>query len=331
MSERTLLDLLAAFPGKKVLVLGDVMLDEYIWGEVRRISPEAPVPVVEVKRRTFLPGGAANSAANVAALGGQPLLLSVVGKDHTATWLREVLAQKGIGTDGLYTDEDRQTTIKSRVVAHNQQVARLDSEERAQLPADIEGQLLEAIELQMARVEACLLSDYAKGVVTPRLARELIRLARQGGKPVVVDPKGRDCSKYRGATLVKPNVHEAELSTKQEISCEASLHEAARRLLEMLGDSAVLITRGQDGMSLFRNNLTPVHIPAVRRNVFDVTGAGDTVASTLAMSLAARAPLEQATQLANWAASVVVGKVGTATVTPEELRREITYRGQSKP
>jgi D-beta-D-heptose 7-phosphate kinase/D-beta-D-heptose 1-phosphate adenosyltransferase len=323
MSERALHDLLAAFPGKGVLVLGDIMLDEYIWGEARRISPEAPVPVVEVKRRTFSPGGAANSAANVAALGGRPILVSVIGRDNLGVLLREELGKNGIGAEGLCVDGARATTVKSRIVAHQQQVVRLDSEDRSALAGPLEEELLRAIEKQMAHVHACIISDYAKGVVTPRVAGELIRLARRAGKPVVVDPKGKDYSKYRGATLVKPNIHEAEVSSKQEIAGEAGLHEAARRLLEVLEDSAVLITRGAEGMSLFRNRTAPVHVPVIRRNVFDVTGAGDTVASTLAMSLATGAPLEQAMQLANWAASIVVGKVGTATVTPEELLKEM--------
>jgi len=317
-------ELLAEFPGRRVLVLGDVMLDEYIWGEVRRISPEAPVPVVEVRRRSFVPGGAANTAANVAALGGRPLLVSAVGRDHAASKLREMLAQNGTDADGLCVDGGRSTTTKSRIVAHNQQVARLDVEEREPLPPALEDALLAAVHKHLPRVEACIISDYGKGVVTTRVARECIRLARQAGRPVVVDPKGTDYTKYRGATVVKPNLHEAERSAKREITGEAALHEAAARLVELLGESALLVTRGPDGMSLFRPGAEPLHVLAVVRNVFDVTGAGDTVAGTLAMGLAARAPLEQAIQLANRAASIVVGKVGTATVTCDELRAELT-------
>ncbi len=324
MTRLSLSELLAAFPGRRVLVLGDVMLDEYIWGEVRRISPEAPVVVVEVRRRSFVPGGAANTAANVAALGGRPVLVGVVGADHAAASLREVLARGGTDPDGLVADPARSTTTKSRIVAHNQQVARLDVEERAPLPPALEDALLAAVQRHLPRAEACIVSDYAKGVVTPRLARELIRLARQAGRPVVVDPKGADYAKYRGATVVKPNLHEAERCAKVEITGETTLREAAGRLIELLGGSALLVTRGAEGMSLFRPGETPLHVPAVVRNVFDVTGAGDTVAGTLAMGLAARGPLELAIQLANRAASIVVGKVGTATVTCDELRAELT-------
>jgi D-beta-D-heptose 7-phosphate kinase/D-beta-D-heptose 1-phosphate adenosyltransferase len=323
MTAPSLAELLDRFPGRGVLVVGDVMLDEYVWGEVRRISPEAPVPVVEVRRRSFVPGGAANTAANVAALGGRPVLVSVVGQDLSASMLREVLAQNGTDADGLCADPGRATTTKSRVVAHGQQVARLDVEERAPLTPALEDALLDALREHLPRAEACILSDYAKGAVTPRVAQELIRLARRAGRPVVVDPKGADYSRYRGATVVKPNLHEAERSARVEIGGEAALGEAAARLLALLEGSAVLITRGPDGMSLFRRGAAPRHVPAVVRPVFDVTGAGDTVAGTLAMSLAAGASLESAVELANRAASIVVGKVGTATVTCDELRAEL--------
>jgi D-beta-D-heptose 7-phosphate kinase/D-beta-D-heptose 1-phosphate adenosyltransferase len=317
-------DLLAVFPGRGILVLGDVMLDEYVWGDVRRISPEAPVPVVEVRRRTFVPGGAANTAANVAALGGRAVLVSVVGQDHTALQLREELVRKGTDPDGLCADPARATTTKSRIVAHNQQVVRFDVEDRAPLSPALEDSLLAAVHKHLPRAEACIISDYAKGVVTPRVAREVIRLAQQAGRPVVVDPKGADYTKYRGATLVKPNLHEAERSAGVEITGEASLREAAGRLIDLLGGSAVLITRGSEGMSLFRPGAAPRHVPAVVRQVFDVTGAGDTVAGTLAMGLAAGGSLEQAVELANRAASIVIGKVGTDTATCDELRAELT-------
>jgi D-beta-D-heptose 7-phosphate kinase/D-beta-D-heptose 1-phosphate adenosyltransferase len=312
---------LAAVPGKAVLIVGDVMLDEYIWGEVRRISPEAPVPVVEMRRRTFVLGGAGNSAANVVSLGGMAYLGGVVGRDQPAEQLREVLGQNGVPTEGLLTLEGRRTTTKTRIIAHSQQVVRVDSELLAPLSVAEEDQLLAWVESSLPRAGACILSDYAKGVVSPRLAEHYIRLARRAGKPVVVDPKGTDYAKYQGATLVKPNLHEAEAVAKLAITGEASLLEASRQLLAVLGGTALLITRGAEGMSLFRDGVPPLHVPTVARNVFDVTGAGDTVISTLALALVAGAPLDQAVHLANWAASIVVGKVGTATVTLDELRR----------
>jgi D-beta-D-heptose 7-phosphate kinase/D-beta-D-heptose 1-phosphate adenosyltransferase len=323
MTPSSLIELLTAFPGRRVLVLGDVMLDEYIWGDATRISQEAPVPIVQVRRRSFLAGGAANASANVAALGGRPVLVSVVGQDPTASILREVLRQGGTDTDGLCSDGTRKTTTKSRIVAHNQQVVRFDVEECNPLSPAQEDVLLATVQRHLPRVEACIISDYAKGVVTPRVCRELIRLARQAGRPVIVDPKGTDYTKYRGATVVKPNLHEVERCAKVEITSEATLHEAAARLIELLGGSALLVTRGPDGMSLFRAGAVPLHVPVVVRNVFDVTGAGDTVAGTLAMGLAAQGTIEEAIHLANRAASIVVGKVGTATVTGEELRAEL--------
>jgi D-beta-D-heptose 7-phosphate kinase/D-beta-D-heptose 1-phosphate adenosyltransferase len=322
MSSRTALNLLASFPGKRVLVLGDVMLDEFIWGDVRRISPEAPVPVVAVKRRTYVPGGASNTAANVAAFGGRPMLLGVIGKDSAADQLRAVLAKNGIDSDGLVADGQRVTTTKARIVAHNQQVVRLDSEQREPLSPGQEDEVIRQAETRMEDADACIISDYAKGVVSSRVARQFIRLARQAGRPVIVDPKGSDYTKYRGATIIKPNVHEAETCTKQEITDEPSLLDVGRRLIEILEGSSVLITRGGEGMSLIRDGSRVVHVPALCRNVFDVTGAGDTVAGALAMGLAAKGALEEVIEIANLAASVVVGKVGTATVTLDELVAE---------
>jgi D-beta-D-heptose 7-phosphate kinase/D-beta-D-heptose 1-phosphate adenosyltransferase len=313
-------ELLAAFPGQRVLIVGDVMLDEFIWGDVRRISPEAPVPVVEIQRRTYVPGGAANTAANVVSLGGVALLGGVVGRDHQAEQLGAALRQSGVEAEGLIGCDGRQTTTKTRILAHSQQVVRIDSEQRAPLSVAEEDRLLQWVETRLPGVGACVLSDYAKGVVSPRVAEHLIQMARQAGKPVVVDPKGTGYAKYRGATVVKPNVHEAERFAKQEITDESSLLEVGRQLAEVLDGSAVLITRGAQGMSLFRSGFSPAHIPAVAHNVFDVTGAGDTVISTLAMALAAGSTPEQATHLANRAASIVVGKVGTATVTLEEIK-----------
>jgi D-beta-D-heptose 7-phosphate kinase/D-beta-D-heptose 1-phosphate adenosyltransferase len=308
-----------AFRGKRVLVLGDVMLDEYVWGEVRRISPEAPVPVVEMSRRTNVPGGASNTAANVAALGGEPHLVGVVGDDYHADCLRDALARSGIGQSGLLVDQTRATTIKTRIIAHNQQVVRLDCEQRMPLPARVENELLQEVEVQLPAVDACVISDYAKGVVSERVARQFIRLARQAPKPIVVDPKGTDYSKYRGATVVKPNVSEAEAVAKQPIVDEPSLEEVGRRVQQILGGSALLITRGSQGMSLFREGEPSVHIPSLARHVFDVTGAGDTVASVLVLALATGGSLERSMHLANEAASLVVAKVGTATITSEEL------------
>lgn len=315
-------DLVAALPGHCILIMGDMMLDEYIWGEVRRISPEAPVPVVEVRRSTYAPGGAANVAANVASLGGRALLGGIVGRDPQAEKLREALQQRGVHAEGLVVDDERPTTTKTRVIAHNQQVVRVDSEQRTPLRIELEDVLLGWVTRRLGDADACILSDYDKSVVSPRLAERFIRLVREAGKPVIVDPKGTNYTKYRGATVVTPNVREAERALNHEINGGADLAEVGRQLSAILEGSALLITRGPEGMSLFLNGAQAIHIPAVARNVFDVTGAGDTVVSTLALALAAGATLGQAGRLANRAAGVVVGKFGTATVTIEELLAE---------
>jgi D-beta-D-heptose 7-phosphate kinase/D-beta-D-heptose 1-phosphate adenosyltransferase len=311
--------LLAAFPAKRVLIVGDVILDEYLWGDVRRISPEAPVPVVEIRSRTFVPGGAGNAAANVVSLAGQALLGSVAGRDPQAEMLVEALRQQGVDTGGLVSDAERLTTTKTRLIAHSQQVVRMDSEQRTPLPLPVADALLRWLDRKLPEVDACILSDYGKGVVTHQVAEHLIRTARQLRKPVIVDPKGTQYAKYRGATVVKPNIHEVQQVLREEIEDENSFLEAGRRLVGMLEGSALLITRGAEGMTLYRDGTAPVHIAAVARNVFDVTGAGDTVVSTLAMALAAGSTLEEAVHLANLAAGIVVGKRGTATVTLEEL------------
>jgi rfaE bifunctional protein kinase chain/domain len=321
-------DFLSLFPGMRILVTGDLMLDEYIWGSVQRISPEAPVPVVEVQRRTFVPGGAANTAANVCGLGGQAVLLSVVGRDDAGTTVCAVLRDGGVTTEAVLPVEGRRTTTKTRIIAHSQQVVRLDEETRMPLPAEVEERLLARLDDLLPTVQGCVLSDYAKGLVTPRFAAELIRKCRQAGKPVVVDPKGTDYAKYRGATVLKPNQNEAGKALNRELKDEVGVCEAGRQLLDMADGGAILITRGSQGLSLFEPGRTPVHVPAQAHEVFDVTGAGDTVAGTLAMALAANASLEQATRLASCAAGIVVGKVGTAAIQFKELVKEWNGKGR---
>ena len=315
--------LVAAFAAAAVLIIGDVMLDEYIWGEVRRISPEAPVPVVEALRRTYAPGGAANVAVNVAALGGQAQLGGLVGQDYAAGQLKQVLNLPRVHTEGLITEAARPTTTKTRVVAHSQQMVRIDSEQRHSIDGAQEAALLGWVEERLPTVGACVLSDYDKGVISPRMAQSVIQAANRAGKPTIVDPKGTDYAKYRGATLIKPNLHETERALNRDIRGEDALNLAARDLRRVLDGSALLITRGAEGMSLFREQDEAIHIPQKSRDVYDVTGAGDTVVSTLALALACGSDLEQAARLANLAGGIVVGKLGTASVTGEELRREL--------
>lgn len=315
-------DVLVGFSGRTVLVLGDVMLDEFIWGEVHRLSPEAPVPVVDVRRRAVCPGGAGNAAANVASLGGRVLLGGVLGKDEPARRLREALTERGVEAEGLVEEEGRRTTTKTRVLAHGHQVVRLDSEETHSIGPGIENALLGWLAAHIEKCDALILSDYGKGVVTRKLAEGAMALARKATRPVIVDPKGTDYGKYRGATVVTPNLQEAGMVLHVALEDEQDVLDAGKQLVGLLEGSAVLLTRGFAGMSLFEPGGAVIHVPAVTRSVFDVTGAGDTVVGVLALGLASGLPLIDAARLANRAAGIVVGRVGTATVSLEELRSE---------
>jgi len=311
--------LVKALAGRRVLIVGDVMLDEFVWGRVSRISPEAPVPVVEVTGRSDHVGGAGNVATNVRALGGEAVLAGVVGRDAAGTRVREALAAAGVADRLVDAGSARRTTLKTRIVAHGQQVVRADQEDTSELPRALENELVRAVRRELPASSALVVSDYQKGVVSAGLLRRLLPLARRHGVPVLVDPKPRHFSYYRGASVVTPNQLEAEQVTGLRLSVPAELAAAGRRMLSLLACRAVLVTRGEHGMALFQRGARPLQIDATAREIFDVTGAGDTVIATLALALAARAPLPLAATLANHAAGVVVGKLGTASVAPDEL------------
>ena len=318
---KALLKWVEMFPGCPVLVVGDLMLDEFIFGQVSRISPEAPVPVVEVQRRSYVPGGAANTAANVAALGATPSLAGLVGADAHANHVRELLRTLGVSVGQVVVDSSRPTTTKTRILAGTQQVVRIDQEWPSPMSVEVEAALLDAVRLALPAARACVLSDYGKGVVTPTFAAAVIALANAAGVPTVVDPKGVDYAKYRGATVVKPNQLEAGKVLNRDLRSSDEVDAAGRDLLTLLGPTtAILITRGPQGMSLFTPGGDAFHVPTSAREVYDVTGAGDTVAGTMAVTLAVGGGLEAACQLATAAAAVVVGKVGTATCSLAELR-----------
>ena len=319
MTEKTLRGILSSFRDRRILVIGDVMLDEYVWGDVRRVSPEAPVPVVEVNRRSSVPGGAGNTAANIASLGGHVSLGGVVGRDMQSGPLREALTRAGVEVGGLIVDDERPTTTKLRVVAHNQQVVRVDSEMRTSLAISLQDELLNWAAERVRESDVCVISDYDKGVVTTRLAERFIAMARDAGKPVVVDPKGTNFAKYRGSAVVTPNTSEVERVLGHEMGTEEELLSGGRQLLEILNGSPLLITRGAHGMSLLRRGGPATHIASEARHVFDVTGAGDTVVSVLALALSAGVSLEDGARLANYAAGIVVGKLGTYRLTVDDL------------
>jgi len=311
--------LLDAMRGRRVLVLGDVMLDEFLWGRVSRISPEAPVPVVQVTRQSFHLGGAGNVAANVRSLGGTAVLAGVVGRDAAGARVSEALAAAGVESRLVDLGRERPTTVKTRIVAHGQQVVRADREDASDAPPHAEAALLESIRSELPSCAALVVSDYEKGVVTASLLRRVLRLARRRRVPVLVDPKVRHFRLYRGATVVTPNQLETEQATGLPLDGAPGLHAAGRRVLSLLSCRAVLVTRGEHGMSLFERGRPPLHVPTAAREVFDVTGAGDSVIATMALALAAGASLVEAAVLANCAAGVVVGKLGTAQATPEEV------------
>ena len=311
--------LVAGLVGRRVLIVGDVMLDEFVWGSVSRISPEAPVPVVEVTGRSDHLGGAGNVASNVRSLGGEAVLVGVVGRDAAGARVREALAASGVVDRLVEAGPSRRTTLKTRIVAHGQQVVRADQEDISELPRSLETQLLREVGRELASVAAIVISDYQKGVVSASLLRRLLPLARRRRVPVLVDPKPRHFRFYRGASVVTPNQLEAEQVTGLRLSVPAELAAAGRRMLSLLACNAVLVTRGEHGLSLFERGRPPAHVPAAAREVFDVTGAGDSVIAVLALALAAGATLPEAAVLANAAAGVVVGKLGTAQATPAEL------------
>lgn len=314
-------EIVAAMRRKTVVVWGDVMLDEFVWGDVTRISPEAPVPVVDIRRESAHLGGAANVLANLRSLGVGATVVGVVGADRAGERVRAELREAG----ALYTDEalivdvSRPTTVKTRIIAHSQLVVRADRERRAHVDGLVEERVVAALRKLLRGAAALVVSDYDKGAVTPGALAEVLPAAEVAGVPVLVDPKIRNFNFYRPATLITPNHHEAMRLTNTEEDDDDGMTRAARAIREGLGCRSVLITRGERGMMLLEDAGEPVFVPTAAREVYDVTGAGDTVIATLAASLAAGASLVEAAMLANHAAGIVVGKVGTATTTAEEL------------
>lgn len=311
---------------RTVVVYGDLMLDEFVWGEVTRISPEAPVPVVDIRRSSMHLGGAANVLTNLVALGASSSrVIGVVGADSAGWQLGSELRDIGSANDGLIVDEARPTTMKTRIIAHNQLVVRADLESRTPVAGEVEDRLIKILKEAVVQSSAFVVSDYDKGAVTPRILSEILPLAMKRGIPVLVDPKIRNFDSYRPATLVTPNHHEALRLTNSEDHTDEGLKRAAQAIRERLGCESVLITRGERGMMLLEGDQEPVYVETVAREVYDVTGAGDTVIAALAASLAAGAEMFEAAVVANHAAGIVVGKVGTATASAEELLRSFQH------
>lgn len=318
-----LVEAISSFTGCSVLVIGDLMLDTFIWGDVQRISPEAPVPVVEVMEETQLLGGSANVVRNVAALGARVAVTGIVGDDWAGRKLRELFAEIGVTTDGLIVENDRPTTSKTRIIARNQQVVRYDKERRSPLQGNALAKALSFLRNGVSRVDALIVSDYGKGMITRELMDGIRSLRRERRLPVVVDPKVRDTNLYRGVTMVTPNHHEASRMSGMEIHDGETLARAGKYLLRELECEMLLVTRGKEGMSLFLQDGNTVDIPTVARRVYDVTGAGDTVLATISLGLVAGLPPVYAAALANIAAGIVVGEVGTAAISSDQLVQAI--------
>jgi len=310
------------FKNFKILVIGDIILDEYIWGKASRLSPEAPVPVLEVNKYSYILGGAANVANNIRTLGGKVCLAGIAGKDSSADKLDEILSKNNIDTSCIIKDEKRPTTIKTRLITHNHhQLVRFDREIKDEIDENMEQELLSKVSESIESIDLILLSDYSKGVLTPKLTQELIKLAKLHKKPVLVDPKGLDYSKYSGATLITPNRLEAETATKSPAGSSPEF--LARKIREQLEIDYVMVTLGEDGILLYVNGETK-QISAVTSEVYDVTGAGDSLISGISLALlASGGDVEISMELGNYAAGVAVRKIGTTAVTPKELKHII--------
>lgn len=325
ISTQKLKTYLRRFSQAKILVLGDLILDHYIWGTVNRVSPEAPVPVVHVNSESYRMGGAANVYHNIVTLGGQVELCGVIGHDAGGKQILQEIQQSSQASPGIFVDKTRPTIKKTRVIAHNQQIVRFDVEERNQVSQAIEGKIIRHVASRLADLSCIVISDYAKGLITEELMHQVKKLAKPFGIPIIVDPKVEHMAYYVGVTAITPNHLEAKQAAGFLPTQDIDISQIGRSLQQRLQCQAVVVTRGEEGISIFEQNGQAWTIPAVARQVYDVTGAGDTVISTLALALSAKASIADAAVLANQAAGIVVGMVGTATVTRLQLQHVLTH------
>ena len=319
---KELIKIITQFKNKKIIVVGDIMLDKYIWGDVTRISPEAPVPVVSVQAESYAPGGAANVANNIAALGSSSYMVGIIGKDLANEILLKEIKRRNIKTDGIIVDEKKPTIQKIRVIGQHQQLLRVDYEKKEYLNKETEEIILKFIMKKIKETDGVIVSDYAKGVVTKKLMENIIKLCKENRKTIVIDPKPQHKKLYKDVTLITPNCKEASEMAGIEPSSEENVAKIGKKILKEL-KAPVIITRGEKGMTLFETNGKITSIPTKAKEVYDVTGAGDTVVATAILALTCGATLAQAATIANHAAGVVVGKVGTSTLTTDELRQSL--------
>lgn len=317
--------IISSFRKKNILIVGDIILDRYIFGKVSRISPEAPVPVVDVMKESYLLGGAANVANNIIALGGQATVAGVIGRDRAGDVVKELMTGCNISMDSVIVDS-RPTTVKTRVIAHNQQVVRFDREDRRKLDGKDLISFMENIRKALPLFDAVIISDYMKGVVSASLVKQVVRYAKQNRTFVAVDPKVGHFHLYKNVSLITPNLKEASEGSGVDIRDDKSLLKAGKTLLTRLSCMAVLVTRGEEGMSLFERDTRGIrvtHIPTVAKKVYDVTGAGDTVIAAFTLAHAAGASMQDAATMSNHAAGIVIGEVGTAAVSPDDLLQSL--------
>ncbi|KJJ85705.1 ADP-heptose synthase [Candidatus Omnitrophus magneticus] len=307
------------FSNKKVLVIGDLLLDQYIWGDVSRISPEAPVPVIWVKRENYMPGGACNVANNLAELGADVFLVGIIGSDERADILKSKLSARNINTSGVFTDNERQTSLKTRVIAHSQQVVRIDREDILDLKPHLSKKIINYVLENIPQIDGIIIEDYGKGLISGDLLEPIISAARKYKKIISVDPKEYHFLFYKRATVITPNHHEAGKAVGFTLRGEDDIERAGRKLLEKLKTDSILITLGEKGMMLFEEDAEPFKIPTVAQEVYDVSGAGDTVIAVYTLALVSGLTPKLAAYISNCAGGIVVGKVGTATVTKNEL------------
>ncbi len=300
---------------KKVLIFGDVILDKYVFGQVSRISQEAPVPVVEIKKENYRLGGSANVADNLKSLGLEPLCVGIVGLDDSAVQLKHLFKEKGLSRQWLFDDPSRPTTMKTRLMAQNQQIVRMDTEITRDITTELEEKLLRGIKKAIEQADAVIISDYAKGMVTKYLIESIVGLAKSKGLFVAIDPKEKHFQSYRGASIITPNHKEAEAGSGLKIKDNESMKAAGFKLKDELELDACLVTLGENGMALFEDNRQFTHIPTVASEVYDVTGAGDTVISVFTAAVTGKASYKEAASLSNYAAGIVIREIGTASTT----------------
>ena len=318
MTKETVKKILSRFGQSKILVIGDLILDEFIWGKAERISPEAPVPVVWAQSQSYMPGGASNVANNIASLGAKVFLCGVVGDDKNGNILIDKLSQKHVDCEGVLVDERRPTTVKTRIIAAHQQMVRVDWENIERLSVGKANQIIGFVKNRIESIDALIIEDYGKGLITPYLLKHIISLAKRHKKIITVDPKVEHFSYYKGVTAITPNEKEASAGSGIKIATDKDVDKAGWSLLKKLKCEGVLITLGEKGMKLFKGGRI-THIPTVAQEVFDVSGAGDTVISVFTLALSCGVKMEDAAKIANLAAGIVVGEVGVAVVTPDEI------------